>query len=101
MALERYITIVDITITSISFQMRKSGGERGIRTLEPLLGVTRFRVARLRPLGHLSMASVSDNLEHHRACIDEESADDIETYIEGAMHVLLHGNEPRKKKKRD
>ena len=31
-----------------------NGGERGIRTLETLLGFTRFRVARLRPLGHLS-----------------------------------------------
>jgi hypothetical protein len=33
----------------------KVGGEGGIRTLETLLKSTRFRVVRLRPLGHLSM----------------------------------------------
>src|SRR3989338_10017383 len=37
-----------------------NGGERGIRTLETLLGPTRFRVARLRPLGHLSKKLAND-----------------------------------------
>lgn len=31
------------------------GGEGEIRTPETLLGLTRFRVVRLRPLGHLSI----------------------------------------------
>ena len=31
-----------------------NGGEGGIRTLGTLLGLTRFPVVRLRPLGHLS-----------------------------------------------
>jgi hypothetical protein len=32
----------------------KNGGEGEIRTLERVLAVTRFRVVRLQPLGHLS-----------------------------------------------
>ena len=34
-------------------------GERGIRTLETLLGFTRFPSVRLQPLGHLSLTSHS------------------------------------------
>src|SRR5215510_3084034 len=37
---------------------RKSGGERGIRTLEGLLTPTPLAGARLRPLGHLSGVGV-------------------------------------------
>ena len=36
------------------FCWRKIGGEGEIRTLERVLAVTRFRVVRLQPLGHLS-----------------------------------------------
>ena len=34
--------------------MRESGGGRGIRTLDTLLGYTHFPGVRLRPLGHPS-----------------------------------------------
>ncbi len=32
-----------------------NGGERGIRTLDTLVGYTHFPGVRLRPLGHLSL----------------------------------------------
>ena len=34
--------------------LKKRGGERGIRTLDPVLQDTRLAIERLRPLGHLS-----------------------------------------------
>lgn len=34
--------------------LEQSGGEGEIRTLEWVLAITRFRVVRLQPLGHLS-----------------------------------------------
>ncbi len=37
-------------------QYDKKCGERGIRTLVPILPETRFPGVRLRPLGHLSFA---------------------------------------------
>jgi hypothetical protein len=37
-----------------SCETAKTGGERGIRTLDTLLTYTRFPIVRLQPLGHLS-----------------------------------------------
>lgn len=36
----------------------KNGGEGEIRTLEWVLAITRFRVVRLQPLGHLSAEGI-------------------------------------------
>jgi hypothetical protein len=39
--------------------VHEAGGERGIRTLEALLTLTRFPSVRLKPLGHLSASGDS------------------------------------------
>jgi hypothetical protein len=47
--------------------LNQSGGEGEIRTLEWVLAITRFRVVRLQPLGHLS-AEIDTSKNNSQIC---------------------------------
>ncbi len=64
----------------------KTGGERGIRTLEGLLALTPLAGARLRPLGHLSVSEIR-HLGSGRVARRDEARNDTDRYPRGKARV--------------